>query len=43
MYEVKAITYDDEWQLIGELGLLEEVLDLLRIVVITFATDVFDL
>jgi hypothetical protein len=29
--EVEAIADDDEWQLFGELGFLQEVLDFLRI------------
>jgi hypothetical protein len=42
MYEIKSIADDDEWKLVCEFGLLEEVLDLLRIVVITLSTDSFD-
>jgi phosphoribosyl-ATP pyrophosphohydrolase len=40
--EVEAVTNDDEGQLIGERGLLEEVLDLLPVVVIAFSADPFN-
>jgi len=41
--KVETITDNDEWELIGELGLLEEVLDLLQIIEVTFSANVFAL
>ena len=43
MHEVKAITDDDEQQLISKLSLLEEVLDLLWVVVVALMTNMLDL
>lgn len=43
MHEIKSIANNDEWMLVWEFCLLKEVLDLLRIVVVTFSTDSFDL
>jgi hypothetical protein len=39
MHEVEAVTDDDEGKLIWELRFLEEVLDLLRVVVVALSTD----
>jgi hypothetical protein len=43
MNEIEAVANDDEGELVGELGLLEEVLDLLRVVEVRFADDALDL
>jgi hypothetical protein len=40
--EVEVIANNDEGQLIKELGLLEEVLDLLRVIAIAFSADPFN-
>jgi hypothetical protein len=37
--EVEAIAYDDEWEVVGELGFSEKTFDLLRIVKVTFLTN----
>lgn len=39
MHEVEAIAHDDERELIREFGFLEEILDFLRVVEVTLATD----
>jgi len=39
--EVEAITDNDEWELVGEFGFFEEVLDLFWIIKITFPADAF--
>lgn len=43
MDKVKAIADDDERELIGELGLLEEVLDTLRIVAVALPANTLHL
>jgi hypothetical protein len=43
MDEVETIADNDEWELIGELGFLEEVFDLLRIIEVTPSANAFDL
>jgi hypothetical protein len=43
MDEVEAITDDDEWELVEELGFFKEVFDLLWIVKVTLATDALHL
>jgi hypothetical protein len=43
MDEVETIADNDEWELIGELGFLEEVFDLLRIIEVTLSANAFDL
>ena len=40
--EVEAIADNDEWELVGQLDLLEEVLDNLRIVVLALTADALD-
>jgi hypothetical protein len=40
---VETVTNDDEGQLVRHLGFLEEILDLLRIVVVALAADPFNL
>lgn len=40
---VETVANDDEGELIGELGFLEEVLDLLGVVEVALADDTFDL
>jgi hypothetical protein len=40
--EIEAVADNDERQLICELGLLEEVLDLLGVVVVGFPADALD-
>jgi hypothetical protein len=42
MNEIKTVTDDDKGQLIGEFSLFEEVLDLLRVIMVALATDPFD-
>lgn len=39
MDEVEVIADNDEWELVRELGFFEEILDLLRIVKVTFLAD----
>jgi hypothetical protein len=41
--EVEAVADDDKRQLIGKFGLLQEILDLLRIVVVALSADPLDL
>lgn len=41
--EVETVANDDKRKLIGKLGLLEEVLDLLRVVEVTFSADSLNL
>lgn len=41
--EVEAVADDDEGKLIGEFGLLEEVLDFLRVVMVALSADALDL
>lgn len=41
--KVEAVANDDEGELVGELGLLEEVLDLLGVVKVALANDALDL
>lgn len=41
--EVEAVADDDEWELIGELGFLEEVFDFLGVIEVALATDALDL
>jgi hypothetical protein len=43
MDEVETIVDNDEWELIGELGFLEEVFDLLQIIEVTLSANAFDL
>lgn len=43
MHEVESIANDDQWELVGQLGLLKEILDLLWVVKVTFTTDSLDL
>lgn len=43
MHEVEAVADNDERELVRELSLLEEVLDLLRVVEVALATDTLDL
>lgn len=43
MYKIVTIAYNDERQLIGELGLLQEVLDTLRGVAVGFTADPLNL
>jgi len=40
--EVESVANDNERELIGEFGFLEEVLDLLRVVEVRLANDTFD-
>lgn len=40
--KVESVANDDERELIGEFGFLEEVLDLLRVVEVRLANDTFD-
>ena len=39
MHEVKPVAHDDEGQLVGQLRLLQEVLDALRVVAVRLAAD----
>jgi hypothetical protein len=39
MHEVEPIADNDERKLVLELGLLEEILDLLRVVIVALSTD----
>jgi hypothetical protein len=39
VHEVEAVANDYEWKLIGKLGLLQKVLDLLGVIVIGLPTD----
>jgi hypothetical protein len=41
--KVETVANDDKGKLVGQLGLLEEVLDLLRVVVVALAADTLDL
>lgn len=41
--KVEAIAGDNEWELVGELGFFEEILDLLRIIEVTSPTDTLNL
>ena len=43
VYEIKAIADDDERELVLKFGLLEEVLDFLRIVVVALSANALDL
>ena len=43
MHEIEAVANDDEWELISQLGLLQEILDLLGVVVVGFSTDALNL
>lgn len=40
--EIEAVADNDEGELVGQFGLLEEVLDLLWVVEVALATDTFD-
>jgi len=42
MNKVKAVANDDERELVGQLGFLEEIFDFLGIVIVTFSTNTFD-
>ena len=39
--KVESVADNDEWKLIRQLGLLKEVLDLLRVVIVALSTDTF--
>jgi len=39
VHEIEAVANDDEWELISQLGFLQEVLDFLGIVVVGLPTD----
>ena len=43
VYKVEAIAHNDEWQLISELGLLQETLDAFWVVAVALTTDAFNL
>ena len=43
VHKVKPIADDDEWELVLEFGLLEEVLDFLRVVIVALSADALDL
>ena len=43
MHKVEPIADDDERELVLEFGLLEEVLDFLRVVVVALSADALDL
>jgi len=43
VHEVEAVADDYKWKLIRKLGLLQEVLNLLRIIVIGLPADALDL
>ena len=43
MHKVVAVTNNNKWQLIGQLGLLQEVLDTLRGVAVGLAADPLNL
>jgi hypothetical protein len=43
VHEIETVADDDEGELISQLGFLQEVLDLLRIVVVGFPTNALDL
>ena len=43
MNEIEAIADNNEWELVSEFRLLEEVFDFLRIIEVTLATDTFNL
>ena len=42
MHVVKAVTYDDERQLVWQLGFFKEVFDFLRVVGVGLAANAFD-
>ena len=43
MNEIEAIANNNEWELVSEFRLLEEVFDFLRIIEVTLATDALNL
>jgi hypothetical protein len=43
MDEVEAIADNDEWELVGEFGFFEEVLDLFWVIKVTFPADALHL
>ena len=43
MHEIEAVANNNEWELISQLGFLQEILDLLGIVVVGLPTDAFNL
>lgn len=43
MHEVEAVAHDDERQLVGQLGLLQEVLHALGVVAVRLAADALHL
>lgn len=43
MHEVESITNDDQWELIGKFGLLEEIFNFFGIVEVALSTDMLNL
>ena len=43
MHEVESIANDDQWELIGKFGLLEEILNFLGIVEVALSADTLNL
>lgn len=42
MHKVKSVTDYDQWQLVSQFGLLQEVLHTFGVVAVTFTTDPLD-